>query len=69
MSISVGIWPLWINSHRSVQAGVHPEEFAGGAVTTITAFEISAAAQDEAKHQVLFTNVNLFDGKIYKDAF
>ncbi len=39
------------------------------AVTTITAFEISAVAQEEVKHQVLFTNVNLFDDKIYKDAF
>jgi hypothetical protein len=46
-----------------------PKSLLASAVTTITAFEISAAAQDEAKHQVLFTNVNLFDGKIYKDAF
>ena len=40
------------------------------AVTAITAFGISAPAQEEkAKHQVLFTNVNIFGGKNYKDAF
>jgi hypothetical protein len=40
------------------------------ALITISAFGISAAAQEgKAKHQVLFINVNIFDGKIYKHAF